>query len=227
MEQDMETSAQRKGKPCKGLGMEGMIATWYAKNTGKSIAEFRSLAKRIADGLRPGDRVLEVAPGPGYLAIELAKVGSFRIAGLDVSRTFVRIARDNAARAGVEVDFREGDAAALPFAGDAFDFIVCRAAFKNFSDPLGALREMHRVLRPGGQALIIDMRRDATGRSIVDEVAKMHLGPIDAFLTRTTLSALRKQAYSKADFERMAEATPFGRCDIVEQPLGFEVGLIK
>src|SRR4029077_19446828 len=113
-------AAQRKGKPYKGLGMEGMIATWYAKNTGKSIAEFRSLAKRIANGLRPGDRVLEVAPGPGYLAIELAEVGSFRIAGLDVSRTFVRIARDNAARAGVEVDFREGDAAALPFAGDAF-----------------------------------------------------------------------------------------------------------
>ena len=223
----MGIAAQRKGKPYKGLGMEGMIATWYAKNTGKSIAEFRSLAKRIAEGLGPRDHVLEIAPGPGYLAIELAKLGQYRISGLDVSRTFVRIARDNAARAGVEVDFREGDAAALPFGADTFDFIVCRAAFKNFSDPVGALREMHRVLQPGGRALIIDMRKDATGQSIVDEVAKMHLGSIDAFLTRTTLSALRKQAYSRQDFERMAEATPFGRCDILEQPLGFEVGLVK
>jgi ubiquinone/menaquinone biosynthesis C-methylase UbiE len=207
--------------------MEGMIATWYAKNTGKSIAEFRDLAKRIADGLRPDDRVLEVAPGPGYLAIELAKLGQYWITGLDVSRTFVRIAGDNATRAGVEVDFRLGDAAALPFAGDTFDFIVCRAAFKNFSDPIGALREMHRVLRPGGRALIIDMRRDASGQSIIDQVAKMQLGRIDAFLTRTTLSALRKQAYSGQDFERMAGATPFGRCDILEQPLGFEVELAK
>jgi ubiquinone/menaquinone biosynthesis C-methylase UbiE len=227
MELTMKTSVERKPKPYKGIGMEGMIATWYAKNTGKSIAEYHNLAKRIADGLRPGDRVLEVAPGPGYLAIALAQLGSYRVAGLDISRTFVRMARENAARSRVEVDFQEGDAAAMPFAAEAFDFIVCRAAFKNFSDPVGALREMHRVLRPGGRALIIDMRNDASGKAIVDEVAKMHLGRIDTFLTRTTLSALRKRAYSKADFERMVQATPFGRCDIEEQPLGFEVGLMK
>ena len=204
-----------------------MIATWYAKNTGKSIAEFRNLAKGIADGLRPNDRVLEVAPGPGYLAIELARLGPYRITGLDVSRTFVRIARDNAARAEVKIDFQEGDAAALPFDTDAFDFVICRAAFKNFSDPVGAVREMHRVLRSGGKAMIIDMRNDASSKSIVDEVAKMHLGRIDAFLTRTTLSALRRRAFSRLDFERMAQATPFGRCEIVEQPLGFEVTLVK
>src|SRR5690348_10067059 len=135
----MKTSAAQRRKPYKGIGMEGTIATWYARDTGKSIAEYRDLAKRIADGLRPGDRVLEVAPGPGYLAIELAQLGSYRIAGLDVSRTFVRLARGNAVRSGVEVDFQEGDAAAMPFAGEAFEFIVCRAAFKNFSDPVGAL----------------------------------------------------------------------------------------
>jgi ubiquinone/menaquinone biosynthesis C-methylase UbiE len=223
----MKTSSQRMPKPYRGMGMEGMIATWYAKNTGKSIAEFRNLAKRIAEGLRPGDRVLEVAPGPGYLTIELARLGAYRIVGLDVSRTFVRIARENAARAGVEIDFQEGDAAALPFPADAFDCIVCRAAFKNFSDPVGALREMHRVLRSGGKAMVVDMRNDASSESIVDEVAKMHLKRIDAFLTRTTLSALRRWAYSKLDFERMAQATPFGRCDIVEQPLAFEVTLVK
>jgi ubiquinone/menaquinone biosynthesis C-methylase UbiE len=227
MELTMKTSVERKPKPYKGIGMEGMIATWYAKNTGKSMAEYRHLAKRIAAGLRPGARVLEVAPGPGYLAIALAQLGSYRIAGLDVSRTFVRIARENAARSHVELDFQQGNAAAMPFAAEAFDFIVCRAAFKNFSDPVGALCEMHRVLAPGGRALIIDMRNDASGEAIVDEVAKMHLGRIDAFLTRTTLSALRKRAYSRADFERMVQATAFGRCDIEEQPLGFEAGLTK
>jgi len=223
----MKISSLKKPKPYRGLGMEGMIATWYAKNTGKSIAKFRNLAKGIADGLRPNDRVLEVAPGPGYLAIELARPGPYRITGLDVGRTFVRIARDNAARAEVKIDFQEGDAAALPFDTDAFDFVICRAAFKNFSDPVGAVREMHRVLRSGGKAMIIDMRNDASSKSIVDEVAKMHLGRIDAFLTRTTLSALRGRAFSRLDFERMAQATPFGRCEIVEQPLGFEVTLVK
>jgi ubiquinone/menaquinone biosynthesis C-methylase UbiE len=223
----MNASAERKPKPYKGIAMEGMIATWYAKNTGKAVAEYRSLAKRIADGLRPGDRVLEVAPGPGYLAIELARLGSYRLAGLDISRTFIRMARENAAQGGVMVLFQEGDVAAMPFAADTFDFIVCRAAFKNFGDPVGALREMHRVLRPGGRALVIDMRNDASPKAIRDEVAKMQLSRIDRFLTRTTLSALRKRAYSKLDFERMAQATPFGRCDIREEPLGFEVTLTK
>jgi ubiquinone/menaquinone biosynthesis C-methylase UbiE len=221
----MKVGAERK--PYRGIGMEGMIATWYAKNTGRSIAEFRNLAKRIAGEVPQGGCVLEIAPGPGYLAIELARLGLFRIFGLDVSRTFVRIARDNAVRAGVEVDFRNGDAAALPFAANVFDFIVCRAAFKNFSDPVGALGEMHRVLRPDGRALIIDMRSDASRKSITAEVAKMHLGPINAFLTRTTLSALRKRAYSRLDIERMVQATFFGRCDIDEQPVGFEIRLAK
>jgi hypothetical protein len=53
--------------------MEGMIATWYAKNTAGSLAEFRDLAKRVAAELRPGALVLEIAPGPGYLAVELAR----------------------------------------------------------------------------------------------------------------------------------------------------------
>src|SRR5262245_57157656 len=120
----MQISPQPKPRPYKGLGMEGVIATWYAKNTGKSIAQFRDLAKRIADELSSGDRVLEVAPGPGYLSIELARLGPYQVTGLDVSRTFVRIARETAARAGVKVDFQEGDAADLPFASDVFDFIV-------------------------------------------------------------------------------------------------------
>jgi ubiquinone/menaquinone biosynthesis C-methylase UbiE len=227
METNMKLGIERKPKPYKGIGMEGMIATWYAKNTGKNIAEFRDLAKRIVGTVPPGSRVLEIAPGPGYLAIELARLGAYQIAGLDVSQTFVRIARENALRAGVEIDFRQGDAAALPFASEAIDFIVCRAAFKNFGDPDGALREMHRVLRPGGRALIIDMRKDATAQAICAEVEKMRIGHINRFVIRTTLSALRKRAYSRPDLERMVQAIPFERCEIAEQPLGFEIWLGK
>src|SRR5258708_20024680 len=107
MELTMKTSVERKPKPYKGIGMEGMIATWYAKNTGKSIAEYHKLAKRIADGLRPGNRVLEVAPGPGYLAIALAQLGSYRVAGLDVTRTFVRTPRENSPRRPIPATFHE------------------------------------------------------------------------------------------------------------------------
>ncbi len=50
----------------------------------------------------------------------------------------------------------------MPFESETFDFLLCRAAFKNFTEPLQALREMCRVLKPGGRALIIDLRRDTS-----------------------------------------------------------------
>ena len=103
------------GKGYKGMGMEGPIAKWYAKATHKDIEEFRTLARRMDERLKPGAKVLEVAPGPGYFAIELAKLGTYNITGLDISETFVEIARKNAREAGVEVDFRCGNASGMPF----------------------------------------------------------------------------------------------------------------
>ena len=218
---------EKAQKPYKGIPMEGMIATWYAKNTAGSLAEFRALARRIAAEVPPRAAILEIAPGPGYLAIELARLGSHRVTGLDVSHSFVRIAAENAARAGVAVDFQQGDAAALPFAGDQFDFAVCRAAFKNFCDPVGALREMHRVLKPGGRALIIDMRSDASDAAISDQVEKMQLGRMSAIATRMTLHFLKKRAYSRDDFVDMLANTPFGTGDIRTDGIGYEVDLVK
>ena len=145
-------------KPYKGMGMEGAVAKWYAGLTRKSLEDFKALARRTAEQIPPRSRVLEVAPGPGYFAIELAKLGDYRITGLDISETFVDIARANAAAANVRVDFRQGNASAMRFPDSRFDFILCRAAFKNFSQPDEALAEMHRVLKPGGRALVVDMQ---------------------------------------------------------------------
>ncbi len=223
----MNIAPTQPKKPYKSLPMEGMIATWYAKSTARDMRAFETEAAGIAERLSPGADVLEVAPGPGYLAIALARLADYRIVGLDISRSFVRIA-ENAAKAGVDVDFQHGDVAAMPFRSDAFDFIVCRAAFKNFSDPVGALCEMHRVLRPGGEALVIDMRRDASNEAIDGAVAEMNVGRMDAFFIRAVFKhSLRKRAYSKADFTRMAAATAFGAAEIEEAPIGYEVRLRK
>ncbi len=144
-------------KPYKGVAMEGVIATWYTKNTGRDMRRFQAVADIVAERVPVGGRVLEVAPGPGYLAIAMAESGR-QVTTLDISKSFVKIAQENANRAGVAVDVRHGNAAAMPFADASFDFVVCMTAFKNFADPIGALNEVHRVLKPKGQASIYDLR---------------------------------------------------------------------
>jgi ubiquinone/menaquinone biosynthesis C-methylase UbiE len=215
-------------KPYKGLPMEGIIATWYAKNTGNDVRGTRKLASSIVDSLKPGARVLEVAPGPGYLAIEIAKMGDFKVSGLDISHSFVRIASENARKAGVSVDFRHGDAAHMPFPDESFDFVVCRAAFKNFSDPLGAINEIYRILGPGGRASIIDLRKDASLADINEEVAGMHMSTLSAMMTRWTFrNMLLKRAYTTEAIEAMVSQSQFGKGEILKDGIGFELRLAK
>jgi ubiquinone/menaquinone biosynthesis C-methylase UbiE len=221
------TAGRRKGY--KGLSMEGPIATWYARITGKDLGEVRRLAGTLAGRLGPGSAVLEVAPGPGYLAIELARLGPHRVAGLDISRSFVRMAEENARRAGVSVDFRHGNASAMPFEPDSFDLLVCRAAFKNFSEPVEALDEMHRVLKTGGEALIIDLRGDVRPEEIEAHVREdLGLRGFDALMTRLAFRyCLIKRAYTPDRFRSTAAASRFGSCAIRESALGLEVTLRK
>jgi len=217
----------RRHKGYKGLPLEGVLARWYARNTARVMREYEQAAQALAGKLKSGASVLEVAPGPGYLAIELAQLGPYCIVGLDISHSFVALAADNARKAGVQVRFEQGDAASMPFEPDSFDFIVCRAAFKNFSEPIQALHEMHRVLRPGGQALILDLRSDASAEAIDAHVKGMGLGRINSFLTELILKRLRKRAYSQEQFHQIASRTPFKTCAIREEQIGLEVCLTK
>jgi ubiquinone/menaquinone biosynthesis C-methylase UbiE len=215
-----------QAKPYRGIGMEGFIATWYARNTAGDIEDFRRTAAQIAHWLPDNAAVLEIAPGPGYLAIELARRGPYRITGLDISKSFVSIAVENARRAGLDIDFRLGDAQALPFAAGSFDFVVCRAAFKNFSDPVKALAEMRRALKTDGTALIIDMRRDVSDATIDEFVKSRPGGRINAMIVGWTFKhMLRKRAYRPVVMREMARAAGFTRCEIEEVPIGMEVSL--
>jgi ubiquinone/menaquinone biosynthesis C-methylase UbiE len=220
------TTKTKKGY--KGLGMEGAIARWYARSTAKDPGRFHDTAERIAGSLADGARILEVAPGPGYLAIDLAKRGRFEVVGLDISKTFVQIAAENAAKAGVAVAFHQGDAANMPFDADSFDCIVCMAAFKNFTEPVRALNEMHRVLKPGGRAVIIDLRPDVSMDEINSEVQKMKLGWFSSVMTKLTFKyMLCKRAYSREQWRDMVSQTPFKTCEIREDSIGYEVSLGK
>jgi ubiquinone/menaquinone biosynthesis C-methylase UbiE len=198
-------------KAHKDRGMEGMVAKWYTTNTGKTLDEFSKLARRIAEQLPGGSAVLEVAPGPGYFCIELAKLGPYSITGLDISHTFVEIARKKAGEADVRVDFQQGNASSMPFANDTFDFLLCRAAFKNFGQPVRALQEMCRVLKPGGRGLIVDLRKDASLESINLEVDGMGLNAVNKVITKLVFRTfLLKTAYTEQQFQQCWRKRSFG-----------------
>jgi len=207
--------------------MEGMTARWYSRQRGtpSQLALYREQAAQLTAGLPDGARVLEVAPGPGYLAIEVAKLGRFQVTGLDISRTMVEIAREHGTAAGVAVDFQQGDATAMPFADGSFDLVVCQAAFKNFRQPVSALDEMRRVLRPGGLAVVQDMRKEATTAEIDREVRDQALGAVNGFIVRRVLAGLRNRAYSTAQFERLVAQSRFASCTIHADGIGLEVRL--
>lgn len=213
-------------KPWKGPGMEGPVARWYTRTRRNDMDDFCQAARSVAGRLQPGSEVLEIAPGPGFFAIELAKLGDFKITGLDISRTFVQIASENAKNANLKIDFRHGNASAMPFEAKSFDFIYCSAAFKNFSEPVKALDEMYRVLRPGGEALIVDLRRDASISEIRTYINQSGRSRLDAWITRWTFRHfLVKRAYTKEEFMHMAKQSCFGTCRINAASVGLEVRL--
>ncbi len=215
-------------KGYKGMGMEGRIAAWYARNTARDLPQFAALAEQVTAALPEGGRVLEVATGPGYLAIEIARRGAYQITGLDISRTFVDIATHNARAARVNIDFRQGNAAAMPFPDNSFDRIVCRAAFKNFSQPIAAMNEMHRVLKPGGCAVIIDLRKDASLHDINAYIRQSRLGWANSIIYKATFRyLLLPRAYTGQQFVDMASKSAFAGAGVSVSAIGLEVTLRK
>lgn len=222
----MTTMAMPKTR--RDSGMEGLVAKWYAANTAEMMKEFADLAQRVAWEITDGSSVLEVAPGPGYFCLELAKLGQFEITGLDLSRTFVKMATKKAAAAGARINFQQGSASNMPFPKNSFDFLVCRAAFKNFAKPVEALKEMCRVLKPGGHGLIIDLKGDASRDEIGAAVDEMHLSGFNRLVTRLALTTfLLKRAYTRAQFEQMLGQAGFSSFAVLENSMGLEISMTK
>lgn len=212
----------------KGFGMEGWLARWYARTRRNDMADFRQQAQAVAARLVGRRDVLEVAPGPGFFAIELAKRADVRVTALDISRSFVAMTAENATNAGVTIDVRLGNAAAMPLADAAFDLVYCSAAFKNFAEPVKALDEMHRVLRPGGEAIISDLRKDVAPAEIEAYVRRSGRTRLDAWITiQIFRHMLIGRAYTREAIERMAASSQFRSCQITSEPIGFEARFAK
>jgi ubiquinone/menaquinone biosynthesis C-methylase UbiE len=117
-------------------------------------ALFEPWAQMLVDaaGVRAGDRILDVACGTGVVArIAAGRVGAGgSVVGIDRNPAMLAIAH----RLRPNIEWREGDAAGLPFLARSFDIVFCQAALMFFSDPVRALREMARAIKDDGTVAI-------------------------------------------------------------------------
>lgn len=118
-------------------------------------ALFAGWCEAVVDTAAPraGQEVLDVACGTGVVARAVADrlAGGGRVVGVDLNPSMLAVA----ARLRPDIDWREGDAASLPFASATFDLVTCQAALMFFPDPVQALREMSRVARPSGAVVVL------------------------------------------------------------------------
>src|SRR6267378_8478083 len=127
---------------------------------GRTARELRPILER-ADA-----RVLDLCCGTGDLAFSLARHGKARITGADFSHTMLVRARAKAvveANGSAPLPFFEADALRLPFADDSFDLVTTAFGFRNLANYEAGLREMLRVLKPGGTVAILEFTEPAPG----------------------------------------------------------------
>lgn len=149
------------------------------------------------------ERVLDVACGTGELErMLLSEHPALSVVGVDISEKMLNVARGKHA-AHENASFREGNAGELPFPGAGFDLVVTANSFHYFGDPIASLREMRRVLRPGGRAVVLDWCRDFLACQVCDVALKA----LDPAYQRCYNQRELREMMSAAGFDVVAERT--------------------
>ena len=126
--------------------------------------------------LRLGEHVLDVACGTGVVTrLAAERVGDSVVAGVDVNPGMLEVARDAARDTAIE--WHEASAEALPLGDATFDVVLCQMGLQFFPDRQGALREMQRVLRPGGRVVINVPGPTPPPLAVLEQALRHHIGP--------------------------------------------------
>lgn len=201
-------------------------AEYYEPFWQAQLRPAQSRLLKLAD-LQPGERILDVACGTGLVTFPAAKavVPEGSIVGTDLSEGMIEMARQIATKRGVEnVVFEHMDAEALELPDGTFDAALCSLGLMYMPDPVQALREMRRVLRPGGRAVaaVWGARKNcgwAEVFPIVDRRVKSDVCPLFFQMgTGDTLEATFKEAgFENTTSERFSVVlhydTPEAACD--------------
>jgi 2-polyprenyl-3-methyl-5-hydroxy-6-metoxy-1,4-benzoquinol methylase len=155
----------------------GQKATWESGDFGRIARTIENVAGEFMGRLplHAGAKVLDVACGTGNLAVIAARQGC-DVAGVDIAGNLIAQARTRAAGEGLRIDFKEGDAEALPFAAGQFDLVLSMFGVMFTPQPHVAAAELLRVTRPGGRVALANWTPEGfIGKMF--KVFKTHLPP--------------------------------------------------
>jgi len=181
-------------------------------------------------GLRAGERVLDIGVGPGFLAAEMAaEVGpDGLVCGIDPSESMLAIARSRAGQTGgAPIELKPGGANTIPYPDASFDAATATQVLEYVEDIPGALREIRRVVRPGGRVLLLDTDWDSIVWHSTD-LARMRrvLAAFEAHLSDPHLPRTLQRSLERAGFDT-AEPQILPLLNVGYRPATFSAGLLE
>lgn len=189
--------------------MDGWIARAYDQGVQAAFRDILpALAEDIFTGMEGVRRGLDVGCGPGQFTILIAERSpGAEIWGIDLAPTMIELARRHVAESAAadRLHFEVADVARLPFPNDHFDAVVSSGSIKHWPDQVSALREIHRVLVPGGHAFIGEMNRLASPRAIAAQRVRLK-----HWLFRLIYPRVFTKAMSPEEARAVFAASPFG-----------------
>lgn len=175
------------------------------------------LHERLIRDLPIGSRLLDVGCGGGQHAVKIVQDRpDLHVVGIDISSTMVKRARALARRANVadKVTFELGDALDLTFDSASFDCVYCAGPLKQVPDKSRVLRECHRVLRPTGKLLAMDVNRGCSYEDVVAFVNRTPLPEPGRLLLKVYFSAfVARQSLDLDEARALWAELPLRDCD--------------
>lgn len=202
-----QTPARASGRPGAGLDARATAATrarynriarFYDAIERRNERRFAPMRADLWQRVR-GARALEVGVGTGKNMPFYPPATS--MTAIDLAPRMLGQARARAARLGLAVDLREADAQALPFPDASFDTVVATFVFCSVPDPVRGLSEVHRVLRPGGQLLLLEhvLTRKPVLRPLMRLLSPLVVRVMGANIDRETVENVRRAGFVNVD----------------------------
>jgi len=191
----------------EGIPWPGSVLYNAVSGTGVFQRYYERLAADIARYCSAG-RLLDIGTGPGWLLVKLhQRAPELKMVGIDASPAMVGKARENVIAAGLSdvITVTEGNAGRIPFADDSFDIVVSTGSIHHWKEPVPALNEVYRVLKPCAYALMYDLVSD-TPAPALREMAQ-EFGRLRTWMF--WLHGFEEPFYQRRNFELLARPTRF------------------